>query len=556
MKASRTKQDKFRIGLCMAGGVVCMSVAILLQALRKTALTASAVGYAALTFVCLYGLFLAIVFFDRTVYRRENRRHRLCVCCAVGLSVLCMSGIFADLAQEMPLAVSYPCTRGTLDSGIYLQMFDAVKHGRLTLDVSFDREGFAALENPYDYNEREGTVGNSTMPFWDHAYYQGEMYSYFGIAPVFLFYFPFYFLSGGTALPTDVTACFFFGLLTLLAQTWLLWTILRELSIQIPLLLLCMGIPAMHAASLLFFLQSSSAFYYTPILCAITCLCAFFSLLLHGFSAKTRAKRIGFCAAAGVCFALCVASRPTFGLYALVAVPLFFRNLLYKQTGWREKTEQFASFFVPCLVGGALLMAYNAARFDNVLEFGSRYQLTVSDIRQNHLRLSWFGYALLHYLFAPLKINTVFPYVHLQFLAMKNYHAKIYLYLAAGSIHLPLTWGAYLPSLWNTRRRTANVCFACTIGCAIALMWVNLCLGGVHLRYAADFFPALALIGLLGFLLFCENGQNRAWDSAKCVLCIGLCMVTFYLGLTFALESEMNLLAEYQNTFYRFFAGF
>ena len=56
----------------------------------------------------------------------------------------------------------------------YVQMFDALQKGQTALDIE-PSESLKALDNPYDYSERDA---NSVNFLWDRAYYKGKYYSY------------------------------------------------------------------------------------------------------------------------------------------------------------------------------------------------------------------------------------------------------------------------------------------------------------------------------------------------------------------------------------------
>lgn len=53
------------------------------------------------------------------------------------------------------------------------------------------------MENPYDYEYRTQVMSEAGEWYkWDHAYYDGKYYVYFGVVPAALFYFPYYMLTG------------------------------------------------------------------------------------------------------------------------------------------------------------------------------------------------------------------------------------------------------------------------------------------------------------------------------------------------------------------------
>ena len=54
-------------------------------------------------------------------------------------------------------------------------------------------EQLEQMENPYDPQER---IDNNIVYRWDHAYYDGHYYMYFGVVPVFLIFLPYRIITG------------------------------------------------------------------------------------------------------------------------------------------------------------------------------------------------------------------------------------------------------------------------------------------------------------------------------------------------------------------------
>ncbi|HRL03334.1 MAG TPA: hypothetical protein PKX81_00255, partial [Gemmiger formicilis] len=66
-------------------------------------------------------------------------------------------------------------------------------NGRLDLEADPPAE-LLALDNPYDAGARDAAQINDIH--WDHAFYNGRYYVYFGIVPCLLFQLPFEALTG------------------------------------------------------------------------------------------------------------------------------------------------------------------------------------------------------------------------------------------------------------------------------------------------------------------------------------------------------------------------
>ena len=69
----------------------------------------------------------------------------------------------------------------------YELMAESILEGRIDFNYG-DEDELAGLENPYDPDERKEA---GVKYHWDHAYYNGHYYMYFGIVPVFLVFLPY-----------------------------------------------------------------------------------------------------------------------------------------------------------------------------------------------------------------------------------------------------------------------------------------------------------------------------------------------------------------------------
>src|SRR5699024_1927674 len=75
----------------------------------------------------------------------------------------------------------------------YGALAHSLLNGRLDLEEDPPPE-LAAMENPYDATARDAL--NIQGGRWDHAYYNGRYYVYFGIVPCLLFQLPFEAITG------------------------------------------------------------------------------------------------------------------------------------------------------------------------------------------------------------------------------------------------------------------------------------------------------------------------------------------------------------------------
>ena len=117
-------------------------------------------------------------------------------------------------------------------------------------------------------------------------------------------------------------------------------------------------------------------------LSGLVCCCAFLYFTLRAEALKDGWRRKTLFALAGFFLAATVASRPNLALYFLIVLPLLVGVLVKRPNGLRSTLCDVAAFASPLVVCGGLLMVYNYARFGSVFDFGSTYQITVTDTSQ------------------------------------------------------------------------------------------------------------------------------------------------------------------------------
>lgn len=255
----------------------------------------------------------------------------------------------------------------------YEVMAESILEGHVDLNYGDTDPKLLEMENPYDIEMRDA-LGISYH--WDHAFYDGHYYMYFGIVPVILLFLPFRVITG-TSLTTYhasqiFTAFFIVGLFLLFLQWAKKW--FPKLSFGLYL-----ALATAFSAMSVWYIVAAPTLYCTAI-CSALCMevwsLYFFSKAVWD-SANDHQSLI-FGVLGGVFGALAFGCRPTVALVNLLAIPMFFCYI--KGRKWNARLiGQFVSFLMPYIIIGALLMIYNYVRFDNPFEFGQSYQLTYAD---------------------------------------------------------------------------------------------------------------------------------------------------------------------------------
>lgn len=288
----------------------------------------------------------------------------------------------------------------------------AFKEGHLWLDHDVDPI-LMGLENPYDPDARSEA---GAYAHWDHAYYNGHYYMYFGVVPVIILFLPYLLITGHT-LPTLYGTIVFFCLGVI--GLCLLFSFLRKRFFSnMPYSMMLLFYASICCLSF-WYIVEAPALYCTAISSGI-CLeiWSIYLVLKSIFDEQLSYRRasvllvIGAFLGAGV-----FGCRPPIGLASLVMVPLFFKLVKnYREQG-HSIYELVLKTVFPYLLVALLLMWYNYARFENPFEFGQSYQMTVAD-------QSSYGSLLSHIDLKNLIISTVnllfsFPGLSLDFPYLK-----------------------------------------------------------------------------------------------------------------------------------------
>lgn len=466
---------------------------------RLSALTVSTVkpfSFSVVRFLVLAGilcLIAAIRIFEwyKITYDSRKLTHRTA---AALVLLLCVGGMLAMFPFGSAKTVPYDPNVSIGPNDPYAQTFDAWQHGQVHLRSGVDPL-LLELENPYDYGARDHGGVNYE---WDKAFYNGKYYSYFGISPVIFVYYPMYLLTG--KIPNMAMATLFFALPSMIFLFALVLTVVRKYCKRPNLLLLLCGLAAAAAASGIYLCVNSADRYFLVVTAGICFLYLFLWLGLEATMAKRQLSRCLLLAGCGLAITAAVLSRPTMALYAVLLVPPFWQFIRRKKFNVRQKFAAVASFAVPLMIGAAATMAYNAVRFDSPFEFGSAYQLTVSNTAANQVRLADFPAAMVQYFLAPVSFGGVFPFINQAFVTFANTSHFVYNTAGFGAflfLCIPL---AYLTVGAVTSKKLCKPekrwVFRLAFLTPVVMAFLDYCLAGYVPRYLCDILSVLAVFSV------------------------------------------------------------
>ena len=429
------------------------------------------------------------------------------------------------------------------DEDQYRQLFESFKKGQLNLDLDYNISRIEALENPYDRSERNAK--DTTGDFWDRAYYNGKFYTYFGVAPIFTAYYPVNILTG--KVPTTEFASALLCIYAVIFISLLYIETIKHFCENVPIVLAMLGQITLLFGSAIFAAAFEVKFYYMAVLSGITWTAAFLYFLLKAYYESSFKKRLILLFLSGVSVVLIVASRPTLIFYGVVAIVPAVFILTSKNETLKRKISYVVSIGVPIAIGAVIIMIYNYKRFENPLEFGFNYQLTVSIAKANKFSIAMIPATFYHYFIQQPNINTKFPYIEIKSKTLDSYHRYNYTGRTMGVFNYPITWGFFLTPVIFRKRDKFKTAYIITFAAAAVIMaYIDMCKAGSHYRYTIDILMPIILIAVLVIfdtLNVLKDISKKVYDIAYIFTVISM-LITIYLGYLFMFGNEMHNLMD------------
>lgn len=416
----------------------------------------------------------------------------------------------------------------------YARLADALLHGRVTLNLPVSRE-LADLVNPYDYDAR-AIIGSESAPiFWDHAFYEGSYYCYFGVVPAILLYMP-YQLVTGAWLPTPV-AIGIIGVLAIIATSLLIRRLaLRYFAGSVTTLSLLACLFVVFSGCNYIYLAFVARFYSVPILSSLLFTALGLWLWLKARRGNHSSLSIPCLALGSVCMALNFGCRPQFMLACFFAFPIFkdeifvSRRLFSKRSIW-----QTVAALLPLVIVIAPLLWYNYARFGSVFDFGSKYNLTGFDMTEYHQRNLVTLIIMVKYLFQPLAFSSAFPFIEPTSIAYLDLgyapHEPFFggLFIMKPVLLVALAFPFMRRSL--KERRLWGLSWLCVLFTVIVL-FADTRTAGITERYFSDFGLYVSLVACFVILALQRRGIAKHPVARGVLIALFVCaiLITAALG--------------------------
>lgn len=415
-------------------------------------------------------------------------------------------GVYAAIAHSGLMESLIPDPSCTY----YNLLVQGFRDGHLSLRKDVPPE-LGRLSDPYDPS---ANAVYRTQPDGAHdlSYYRGRFYLYFGVTPVFLLFWPLSALTGDFLFSRQ--AATIFCSLGFLAAVGLLRSVWQRYFAEVNAGVVAACALALGLASGIPLLLSESEIYQV----AISCGYMLGMLGLVGIWRALHSMETGWrwVAMASLAYGLAVGARPSLLFCAVVLlVPV-----IQARCERRRIRVLLLAAIIPIGIVGVGLLLYNALRFDDLFEFGQRYQLAAN--RPNTMqyfspRYLWFNLRV--YFFESVEWSRTFPFAQsMTAVPAPSGHGGM-----EGGFgiltNVPLVWLALAAPLACRGQLSSSGRGLRWFVTAVGLQfWICVLTVGAFwwasFRYVVDFLPALVMLSGIG-ILWLEGGLIRSSEPKR-----------------------------------------
>lgn len=400
------------------------------------------------------------------------------------------------------------------------ELVTAFENGQVSLLQKPVKELFE-IDDPYDRYLRESVTDDEE---WDHVFYKGKYYSYYGIAPVILLFLPYHLITG-SFFPTEA-AVFIFSVLGLIFLAMTYNAIIKRWFNRIPSGCYIAGLVIILAACGIWYSVGRPLFYEISISSgfAFTALGAYFLISSEVIGkGEISLKKVTL---ASLFLAIAVLCRPTLAVYSICACVYYaigFRNSSKVtetdgsiKTVKNRKIKYILCALIPFVVLGSVQMWYNYVRFDSPFDFGIKYSLTINDFIDSEYHTLFVLIGIFAYIFAVPSIKFEYPFVETPFsyLRANGYYFKD-IGQTSGILFLALPVFAYLlggKALRKIHGRNNKIKYSVItlLPCVIMPLVIMFSIweSGYAVRYTADFSWQIIMGAYVILFFLYQNTKN------------------------------------------------
>lgn len=408
------------------------------------------------------------------------------------------------------------------------------------------------MKDPYDFSARQN-LGIDC--YWDTVYFNGKYYQYFGILPALLIFLPFKMITGLTLSCSFV--CVIFNILLCIQLCNLYYFVVKKWFKDVPFSLSIFGFILLLFGSKILWITARAQIYEMILSVAM-----FFAVSGLNYCLKSNLfdknlnlnsvnyKYLGLGCS---CLALSVACRPTELLISLIILPSLVKLLISwikdikitKKMSWKF----VVSVILPYFIVGLSLMIYNYVRFGSVFEFGTSYQLTVTNNGMMGFSLKRCFMGLWSMLFSIPIFNFDFPFIHQDLNALPYYQGKFFNVNIGGSLIattiIPIIL-FLLPCLYKDMKKNKMDMWKFIKSCLfVGVLMLAFASGkmGNSGRYLMDCSWLIILVSIcVLFYIYQKINTNEIMQKIFINSILGITILSVFINFMLALSGENDLM--------------
>jgi len=419
-----------------------------------------------------------------------------------------------------------------------LMQTEALMNGQVEL-IPEASEELKEMENPYDNVERD----RSGVPYlYDVAYFNGNYYNYFGVAPIITTIMPFRLITGMYTHTYIFNLVYMFGIV--ISLYFLYKKLVDRYIKKLSLFNFYLGYYAiLFGSNILTLLRGAK--YDIVVTSGIMFMLISINLAISIYENK-KYKYLKL-VSLGITTALIVLSKPNLIVYYSIIVLFLLLNT--KEISLKEKIKDGIFMAIPLGMLAIFQMILNYLRFDNILEFGAKYQLT--GFNMTYCMSFTFGkiyLGILEYIFRIPRINVSnFPFIFINTeTCLNSVNEVCYENRLVGLLAIPILWVFLFKKniLDKSENKELKIFTRVCLYTSIIAIVLNTCLGGICEAYAIDFKLILCINAVILFLKLVEQSKNKKEVNKLFMI---ICLATIIIMVPISLTTEVNLLTNLRN---------
>lgn len=489
-------------------------------------------------------LFLAIIFIikvkDRSIYEVKYDKNSKVQNYAFSLNLIVFLAFIAMyVIYEYNFNEFFVLPEEFNREDSVIMQAEAFASGKIEL-LEEPSDALKNMENPYDNVKRR----EENIPFlYDVAYYDGNYYNYFGIAPIITLILPFRLMTGMYAHTYIFNFVFIF--IAVLALYIFYKKLVDRYIKEISLCNFYLGFYAiLFGSNILTLLRGAK--YDIVVSAGIAFILISINLAMTIYENK-KYKYVKLILL-GVTTALIVLSKPNLIVYYLII--LFFVYSSMREKTAKEKIKDGVFIMIPLIFFAVFQMTYNYIRFDNVLEFGATYQLTDANMTVcmsftfGKILAGFFEYILRLPRIVPFNFPFIFANTETSLMTINEvcYEARL-----VGLIAIPILW-IYLFSnniLKKEKDKSLEIFIKMISIVTIITIIITTCCGGICEAYCVDFKLFLCIGAVILGLKFVDKNKDKTEINKLFLI---LTLATIFIMIPISLTTEANFLMNFMNS--------